>query len=74
MAECTGASTALTSRSSRRWTSQNAVEFNWEAAYRNIQAVRPGMEVLKVSTKTEEGMESFVEYLKQASARTAAAV
>jgi hydrogenase nickel incorporation protein HypB len=53
----------------------NAVDFNWQAAYRNIQAVRPGMDVLKVSTKTEEGMASFVEYLKrQASERTRAAV
>jgi hydrogenase nickel incorporation protein HypB len=41
----------------------NAVEFNWEAAYRNIQAVRPGMEVLTVSAKTEAGMASFTEYL-----------
>lgn len=41
----------------------NAVEFNWEAAYRNIQAVRPGMKVLTVSAKTEAGMASFTEYL-----------
>lgn len=41
----------------------NAVEFNWEAAYRNIQAVRPGMNVLTVSAKTEAGMASFTEYL-----------
>lgn len=42
---------------------EDAVEFDWEAAYRNIQAVRPGMEVLRASAKTEEGMASFVEYL-----------
>ena len=40
-----------------------AVEFNWEAAYRNIQAVRPGMPVLKVSAKTDQGMKCYLEYL-----------
>ena len=30
-----------------------AVEFDWNAAYGNIQAVRPGMTVLKASAKTE---------------------
>jgi hydrogenase nickel incorporation protein HypB len=40
-----------------------AVEFSWETAYRNIQAVRPGMPVLKVSAKTGEGMEEYLEFL-----------
>jgi len=31
-----------------------AVEFDEAAAARNIQAVRPGMEVLKLSAKTEK--------------------
>jgi hydrogenase nickel incorporation protein HypB len=52
----------------------DAVEFDWEAAYRNIQAVRPGMEVLKISAKTGEGMKSFVKYLKQQSYRIAPAL
>src|ERR1700688_1727202 len=34
-----------------------AVEFSWKTAYDNIQAVRPGMPVLKLSAKTGEGME-----------------
>ena len=40
-----------------------AVEFDWEAAYQNIQAVRPGMPVFRLSTKTGEGIEPFVEFL-----------
>jgi hydrogenase nickel incorporation protein HypB len=34
-----------------------AVEFSWEAAYNNIQPVRPGMKVFKVSAKNGEGKE-----------------
>jgi hydrogenase nickel incorporation protein HypB len=40
-----------------------AVEFSWETAYRNIQAVRPGMPVLEASAKTGEGMEECLEFL-----------
>jgi hydrogenase nickel incorporation protein HypB len=40
-----------------------AVEFDWPAACGNIQAVRPGMEVLKVSAKTGIGMEKYLEFL-----------
>jgi hydrogenase nickel incorporation protein HypB len=40
-----------------------AVEFNWQTAYSNIQAVRPGMPVLRVSAKTGEGMEEYLEFL-----------
>src|SRR5205814_3165876 len=42
-----------------------AAEFEWEAAYGNIQAVRPGMQVFKVSAKTSEGMEEYLEYLSE---------
>jgi hydrogenase nickel incorporation protein HypB len=42
-----------------------AVEFDWEAAYLNIQRVRPGMEVLRVSAKTGEGMQNYLENLAQ---------
>ena len=38
-----------------------AVEFDWDAAKRNINAVRPGMEVIAVSSKTGAGMELWVE-------------
>src|ERR1700683_4410282 len=40
-----------------------AVEFDWHAAYGNIQAVRPGMHVLKLSSKTGEGMQDFLDFL-----------
>jgi hydrogenase nickel incorporation protein HypB len=40
-----------------------AVEFSWEAAYNNIQAVRPGMPVLRLSAKTGEGMEEYLGFL-----------
>ncbi|MGH9538480.1 MAG: hydrogenase nickel incorporation protein HypB [Terriglobales bacterium] len=41
----------------------DAVEFNWEAAYSNIQAVRPGMRVFRVSAKTGAGMEEYIAFL-----------
>ena len=40
-----------------------AVEFDEAATRRNIQAVRPGMEVFKVSAKTGEGMDDFLGFL-----------
>jgi hydrogenase nickel incorporation protein HypB len=40
-----------------------AVEFDWNAAHSNIQAVRPGMPVFKLSAKTGEGMENYLEFL-----------
>jgi hydrogenase nickel incorporation protein HypB len=42
-----------------------AVEFDEAAALRNIQAVRPGMEVFKVSAKTGDGMAQYLEYLER---------
>jgi len=40
-----------------------AAEFDWEIAYRNIQAVRPGMPVFQLSAKTGEGMENYLGFL-----------
>jgi hydrogenase nickel incorporation protein HypB len=40
-----------------------AVDFNWQTAHDNIQAVRPGMKVFKLSAKTGEGMEEFLRFL-----------
>jgi hydrogenase nickel incorporation protein HypB len=40
-----------------------AVEFNWQAAYENIQSVRPGMRILEVSAKTGEGMDKWMQFL-----------
>ncbi len=41
-----------------------AVEFDWDAALANIQAVRPKMQVLRVSSKTGEGMEEWQQLLE----------
>jgi hydrogenase nickel incorporation protein HypB len=41
-----------------------AVEFDEAAAKRNIQAVRPGMEVFKVSARTGDGMTEYLEFLE----------
>jgi hydrogenase nickel incorporation protein HypB len=40
-----------------------AVEFDCAAALQSIQSVRPGMEVFQVSSKTGEGMETWVRAL-----------
>jgi hydrogenase nickel incorporation protein HypB len=52
-----------------------AVEFDEAAALRNIQAVRPGMEVFKLSAKTGEGMAECLKFLEvwRTHSRTAAA-
>lgn len=42
----------------------DAVEFDWAAASVNIQAVRPGMRVFKLSTKSGEGLDDFLKYLE----------
>jgi len=42
-----------------------AVEFDADAAFKNIQTVRPGMEVLSVSAKTGEGMSAWLSLLEQ---------
>jgi hydrogenase nickel incorporation protein HypB len=44
----------------------DAVEFNLAEASANVQRVRPGMEVLTVSSKTGEGMNAWVELLRSA--------
>jgi len=40
-----------------------AAEFDWDAAYGNIQAVRPGMPVFQLSAKNGRGMEEFLSFL-----------
>jgi len=40
-----------------------AAEFDWQALESNIQAVRPGMRVLRVSAKTGQGMDEWLEWL-----------
>jgi hydrogenase nickel incorporation protein HypB len=43
-----------------------AVEFDSDAANGNIQRVRPGMEVLRVSAKTGSGFDDWLEFLTSA--------
>lgn len=40
-----------------------AVEFDSKTAHANIQAVRPGMKIFEVSSKTGEGMNEFLDFL-----------
>src|SRR5215475_3778592 len=42
-----------------------AVEFDWEAARRSIESVRPGMQIFRLSAKTGEGMQAFTDFLAQ---------
>jgi hydrogenase nickel incorporation protein HypB len=46
-----------------------AVEFDFAAAAANIRRVRPGMEVLPVSSKNGMGMEDWLEFLTSSRAR-----
>jgi hydrogenase nickel incorporation protein HypB len=41
-----------------------AAEFSWDTAERNIQSVRPGMETLRTSAKTGEGMAEYITFLE----------
>jgi hydrogenase nickel incorporation protein HypB len=47
-----------------------AVEFDEAAANRNIQAVRPGMQVFKLSAKTGEGMAEYLKFLEHRRTRS----
>jgi hydrogenase nickel incorporation protein HypB len=42
-----------------------AVEFDWEAARKSIEAVRPGMQIFRLSAKTGEGMQAYLDFLGQ---------
>jgi hydrogenase nickel incorporation protein HypB len=46
-----------------------AVEFDWHSAHGNIQAVRPGMAVFKLSAKTGDGMDEYLSFLATGLAR-----
>ena len=47
----------------------DAVEFDWTTAEANIQAVRPGMPIVRVSAKTGEGIEEWLELIESSSRR-----
>jgi hydrogenase nickel incorporation protein HypB len=51
----------------------DAVGFDRAAAEANIQAVRPGMEVVRLSARTGDGMEAFLALLERQLAETRAA-
>jgi len=40
-----------------------AAEFDWETARKSIECVRPGMKIFRLSAKTGEGMNDYVEFL-----------
>jgi hydrogenase nickel incorporation protein HypB len=50
-----------------------AVEFDAEAARRNIESVRPGMTVFELSAKTGVGMDTWLTFLQSGCARAAQA-
>jgi hypothetical protein len=56
----------LTPKGEEKWTQLAAVEFDERAAKANIQAVRPGMQVFKVSAKTNEGMDDCFQFFAEA--------
>jgi hydrogenase nickel incorporation protein HypB len=43
----------------------SAAEFDWDAARTNIQAVRPGMQIFRLSAKSGEGMEECLNFFGQ---------
>jgi len=51
-----------------------ACEFDLEAAERNIRAVRPGMRILRTSSKSREGMEEWLKCLAEEKAARCAVV
>ena len=40
-----------------------AAEFDWHSAHSNLQAVRPGMPIFRLSAKTGDGMEEYLDFL-----------
>jgi hydrogenase nickel incorporation protein HypB len=42
-----------------------AVEFDWEAARKSIESVRPGMQIFRLSAKTGQGLNDYLEFLSQ---------
>ncbi len=42
-----------------------AVEFDWDTARRSIESVRPGMQIFRLSAKSGEGMDHYLDFLVQ---------
>jgi hydrogenase nickel incorporation protein HypB len=51
----------------------DAVEFDWPLAAKNLQAVRPGIEILRVSAKTGSGMDAWLRYITARTTQRASA-
>lgn len=47
-----------------------AVEFDWDAARRNINSVRPGMEIVAVSSRTGEGIQDWATRILASAGKT----
>src|SRR6201997_5424228 len=43
----------------------SAVEFDWETARKSIESVRPGMQIFRLSAKTGDGMQQYLDFLAQ---------
>jgi hydrogenase nickel incorporation protein HypB len=43
----------------------SAVEFDWDIARKSIESVRPGMQIFRLSAKTGEGMQEYLEFLSR---------
>jgi hydrogenase nickel incorporation protein HypB len=43
----------------------DAVEFDWDAARKSIESVRPGMQIFRLSAKTGQGMNDYLQFLTQ---------
>jgi hydrogenase nickel incorporation protein HypB len=43
----------------------DVVEFDWAAARKSIESVRPGMQIFRLSAKTGEGMNEYLEFLAE---------
>ena len=41
------------------------VEFDWAVARKSIESVRPGMQIFRLSAKTGEGMNDYLDFLTQ---------
>ena len=41
------------------------VEFDWPAARKSIESVRPGMQIFRLSAKTGEGLNDYLDFLTQ---------
>ena len=52
----------------------DAVEFDWDAARKSIESVRPGMRMFRLSAKTGAGMDDYLIFLEQQLAEYRSAV